>query len=114
MNEYRITITMDRNGNPTYSPSTLKAKTGDRIHWVSKVGPFAISFLENSPFSEASLNSRGDGDGIHFTAQKTVQPHARWHHHYSVAVADLSQGPDLATIYLDPGCPEIVVSNDGD
>lgn len=115
MKPHTIIITMDSTGDFTYSPSTLHAKIGDTVAWTSKVGPFAISFTDTTPFLQVSLSSKG-AEGEHCIQPQEIQLNTIGHHHYAVAVAQMSQGPDLAmsaTVFLDSGCPNIVVSDDG-
>jgi plastocyanin len=110
---YGVDISVDENGNPIYSPSTLRVRTGDKVTWCSQAGPFAVAFLQDSPFAEAGLHSQLKSKGVHATISKTIRAGASIHNHYSVAVVDLRKGMDAAVIHLDCGCPEIVVSNDG-
>ena len=105
-----IDISADGSGNFTYSPSTAAVKPGDTITWTSGKGPFAISFMDRSPFGEMSFSSHSEA-GAYKTYPRTVGK-SHGHHHYSVAIAVFN--PEDRTdfqISLDAGCPDIVVSS---
>jgi plastocyanin len=115
--KHKITITVS-NGDFTYNPSTLHAKIGETVTWTSgTLGPFAVSFMDATPFLQVTLQSQQNGQGEHCIEAQQVQENTIGHHHYAVALAQLSPpGPDLpvsACVFLDSGCPDIVVSNDG-
>ena len=106
------------NGDFTYSPSTLHVKIGESVSWTSGgLGPFAVSFMDSTPFLEVSLSSRQNGSGQHYIESRQIQENTIGHHHYAVAVAQShAPGPDhppTTIVFLDSGCPDIVVSNDG-
>jgi plastocyanin len=114
---HTITITIN-NGDFTYSPSALHAKIGETVSWTSgTLGPFAVSFMDQTPFLEVTLKSQQNAAGQHCIEAQQIQENTIGHHHYAVALAQLFvPGPDLpmtASVFLDSGCPDIVVSNDG-
>jgi len=117
MTPHTVTITVNNDGDFTYSPSTLHAKVVDTVSWTSgTLGPFAISFMDSTPFPVVSLSSHKNGKGEHVIDPQQIQEDTVGHHHYAVAVAHTTSGPDVAmstTVFLDSGCPDIVVSNDG-
>ena len=115
--KHTITITVN-NGDFTYSPSTLHAKVGETVSWTSgPLGPFAISFMDATPFLEVTLRSYQNTGGEHCIDAIQIQENTIGHHHYAVALAPIPvPGPNppvSPTIFLDSGCPDIVVSNDG-
>jgi plastocyanin len=115
---HTITITMS-DGDFTYSPSALHAKIGETVSFTSgTLGPFAVSFIDETPFLEVTFSSQQNAAGQHCIEARQIQENTIGHHHYAVAVAQLSpQGPDNRqeppTVFLDSGCPDIVVSDDG-
>jgi len=115
MKPHRITITVDSDGDFTYSPSTLHAKLADTVSWTSgALGPFAISFTDSTPFPIVTLSSYKNAMGEHVIDPQQIQEDTIGHHHYAVAVAQITEGPNLpmsAKVYLDSGCPDIVVSD---
>lgn len=112
---HTITITVDSEGDFTYSPSTLHAKFAETVSWTSgTLGPFAVSFTDSTPFPLVTLSSYKNAAGQYVIDPQQIQENTIGHHHYAVAVARISSGPDIpptATVYLDSGCPDIVVSD---
>lgn len=114
MTTHTITIKIEDSGDFTYCPSTLHAKTGDTVIWTSSVGPFAVSFMVRTPFPAVTFNSQPDTYGGHCIVATQVRQTAIGHNLYAVALAQLSQGSDgtvSAKVFLDAGCPDIVVSD---
>jgi plastocyanin len=114
---HTITITVT-DGDFTYSPSTLHAKIGDTVSWTSgPLGPFAVSFMDSTPFLNVTFSSRPSNTGNHCIEALQIQENTIGHHHYAVALAQASvPGPSMpasTTVLLDSGCPDIVVSDDG-
>ncbi len=116
---HKIRIDMDNQGNMTYSPSTLQAKTGHIVNWTSgTLGQFAVSFTDQTPFSEVTFSSKKSATGEYYTDDKQILKNTIGHHHYAVAVAkvavsqDAGKTADSVTVFLDSGCPDIVVSSD--
>ena len=113
---HQITITMT-GSDFTYSPSTLNAKIGHKVTWTSgTLGPFAISFTDQTPFLEVTFSSERNSLGEHIIEARQIQESRIGHHHYAVSLAVSGQQNDsiaFASVYLDSGCPDIIVSDDG-
>lgn len=113
---HNITITMT-GADFTYSPSTVNVKVGHTVSWTSgNLGPFAVSFMDQTPLLEVTLYSSRNSAGQHNIDPRQIQENRLGHHHYAVSVALPSAQNDTlhdATVYLDVGCPDIIVSDDG-
>ena len=108
-----ITITTDGAGSFTYDPSTVYVRDSESIQWTSgKLGPFAISFNDFTPFDEVTVYSETDDNGNNVTPPQEIVEGRVGHHHYSVAIALLPRAADeTVKVALDSGCPDIVVSS---
>ena len=94
-----ITISVDTsNGNMTIAPSVAYYAQGAVVQWKVTGGTnLTISFKDGTPFATQQLTGPGSVEsGILTNATKGV-------YHYIVA-AQVG-----GTIYVTPGCPEIVV-----
>jgi hypothetical protein len=113
-----IQITISLSGcNFVYSPSTVHAKVGQSITWTSgTLGPFAVSFTDSTPFLEVTLSSYKNSGGQHVIDPRQIQENRLGHHHYAVSLAAASGISDSfsdSKIHLDAGCPDIIISDDG-
>lgn len=110
-----IKITPQGKGTFTYDPSTVQVKAGQSIFWTTeKLGPFAVSFSEATPFkNEITITSFVNDNGDNVTKIKKIAKGKVGHHHYCVAVAinDPTARHPTIKVALDTGCPDIVVSS---
>ena len=92
-------------GEIKYSAGLLHANPGDTIRWSSKQGPFAIEFAGISPVSFGGRRSQsGDrGHQLVGVVRKLAQPGV---YRYACALSVNDE------IYLDAGCPEIIIDID--
>jgi hypothetical protein len=89
-----------KDGRLKISPYHLKTQNSDTVIWDCNKGPFAVQFLERSPFSESTFIS---GRSRHQKSAK-VRSRAR-KDSYEYAVAVYWNG----RIYLDANCPAIII-----
>jgi hypothetical protein len=113
-----VQITISLSGcDFVYNPSTVHAKIGQHITWTSgTLGPFAVSFTDRTPFLEVTLSSFKNSEGHHVIDPRQIQENRLGHHHYAVSLAVGSGQSDSrseSTILLDAGCPDIIISDDG-
>jgi plastocyanin len=86
-------------GDMTYYPAVLHVSPNDTIKWTCESGNMAISFRDRSPIKEGQqMRSTAKDNSILGTV--VAKPGI-----YSYAVAVNVRG----SIYLDVGCPEIIV-----
>ena len=105
---HTISIRLDAEGNFVYEPAALRALQGDRIRWVSEDGAFALNFVRDTPVDAISVHgNRGEP-----TASLTVTTQSGVFH-YTVAVAAIPPGTnDDMRVFMDSGCPDIIVGRD--
>jgi|HubBroStandDraft_1064217.scaffolds.fasta_scaffold37907_3 plastocyanin len=100
---YQIAVTVDNNGNFTYSPSTLHVQPGDTVEWQCPT-PFTIMFKDDgTPIGNMTLYGQASGPG-YATSPATVCAGASGHFHYAVAV----WSPANNKVQLDSGCPDLI------
>jgi plastocyanin len=106
---YNIQISVDEKGNFTFQPTTLRVRGGDTVTWSSNDGEFSIMFVDGTPFEGTQDGSEVDamdtfgGNGSRSTPL-TIKRGAQGHFHYAASVNTPRR------VYLDAGCPEIVVN----
>jgi plastocyanin len=84
-----------------YEPAVLHAHPGDSIRWTCANGPFVIQFLRSIPLGKVHIHSKGNE-----IAPIPVTPGApKGRHAYAVAVCS----GDI--VYIDAGCPEIIIED---
>lgn len=107
-----ITIDFDADGQIIYIPASLHAQRGDFVQWRCLYGPFAINFSTRSPFGKVKLRSIAS-DSYQVTPPEQVRDDASFsHYHYASAVvrgADFRGVDRFGVVYLDAGCPEIII-----
>jgi plastocyanin len=98
---YRVTISVNPQGNFTYDPSHLRVKKNDQVTFVSVSGsPFEVAFKDQSPGDKVFLSPGND--------TLTISPNAaNGIYHYATAIYDARQ----ARVFLDSGCGDIGVEN---
>ena len=96
MASHQITIEVDSNGQFRYSPTTCNVTSEDTVYWqtVPPTDAFVVKFLGQTPGDKLILRS---GDTL--TIGDTLGDY-----HYGSAVTHAGQ------IYIDAGCPDIVVT----
>jgi plastocyanin len=103
MPEVKIAVLNDL-GDMSYSTSVLHVSAGDTITWKCEHGPIAITFGDRSPLVEGyQVRSPNSGP---FIAAGTVKPRDQVTpgvYYYRVGAQKNGR------IYLDAGCPQIVV-----
>jgi plastocyanin len=101
-----ITIQVDDRGNFTYTPAVRRAAPGEPVSWSCN-DPFVVHFARQSPFDRVEFRPSLKGEGLPpystelATSRPGVQPGG---YHYVVAVER------DGTVFVDGGCPEIVIS----
>lgn len=101
MPEVRITV-LNPAGDMTYSAAVQHVNRGARIDWTSD-GPIAVSFRD-SPLDQGRQVRSDAPAGPVYTASATVGAAAKPGTYY-YAVAAVKDG----RVYLDAGCPQIIV-----
>ncbi len=96
--EIRVKL-LDPNGDMSFIPSPKHLNHGDAVRWICEnKTPFTIAFPDRSPFPVQQLQG-----GKAAFVDGTIDPKAKGVYRYNVAILV----EDL--IYVDCGCPEIVV-----
>ena len=100
-----ITIKVNEHGDFTYDPSVKHVKPGETITWTSTQGPFAICFKDRTPFDHLNHHAiRGAESNSWAVSSRPMRVTKSGHFHYAVAIyAD-------GKVFLDAGCPEIIVN----
>lgn len=94
-----IAITVDpASNNITVAPTAAYFHPGDQVTWESNAQSLTLTFKDTSPFDTMQVTG-----GAAANAQIPANSPKGCTYHYSVAA--LVNG----TIYVIPGCPEIVV-----
>ena len=110
MADHKISISVDANGNFTYSPSVLRVDlTGsDNVTWNCEQGPFSVVFTGQTPLDQ--LSAQGTEHGREWSTGKVDvdQEASPGHYHYAVAVFTNAHSP--VRVHLDAACPEIIVN----
>src|SRR5216684_3855014 len=99
-------VVLNSAGDMAYSVSVLHVARGDSITWSCETGPITISFRDPSPLDEGRQIRSLPGP-VH-TAVGTVSLRATSGVHYYAVAASMD-----GKVFLDPGCPEIIVDNNG-
>ncbi len=90
-------------GDMAYSASVQHVSVGETITWTSETGPFTLAFA-NSPLNEGGqIRSTGPVAALN-TGTGTVKAGAAKGCYYYTVAATLN-----GQIYMDPGCPEIII-----
>lgn len=97
----RISVDAERTGNITYEPAVCHLTQGDTIVWHAN-GNLAIQFQGQSPIGKIRLQEPHE---LVAKLRADAPPGA---YHYAVAVAVGSK------VFLDAGCPTIIIRVDGD
>lgn len=103
--ENRISISVTPDGDFTYAPSVKHVQAGQMVIWVSTQGPFTISFKDGTPFGQLNFHSVRGEEGWFVTTREAGK--GSGHFHYAVAI--VAEG----RVFMDAGCPEIIVNIDG-
>ena len=98
----RIAVDPDT-GNITYVPSVTHVRRGDSISWRAN-GHFAIMFRDGTPADHVGIQSGPEQDSAPLVLRKDAP---LGHYHYQVAVA--VETPGGLRVFLDAGCPDIIV-----
>jgi plastocyanin len=108
--EIKVSVQHNRT-NFSYIPSTLHASPGDLVKWVSREGPFAIQFRDDTPGDRIEVHSCAAGEGFE-TDALPIRSNARGHYHYAVAVSLQHERFHelVGRVVLDGACPEIIVN----
>ena len=100
-----IQIEVDpESGHFTYGPSVLRARRGDAISWRCVSGNFVVMFRDLTPLERFSLHGVKNKETETLRVELDAQ---RGHYHYQVAVA--VETPGGIRVFLDGGCPDIIV-----
>lgn len=109
MSHRRVVISVDPpTGDITYAPSALHVSHRDKVIWeTSPENPFTIVFPQ-TPFEDGRVSLRSPGPPLE---SPPFAPNALGVYHYMVAVSvSVSvEGKKRPEIFLDAGCPDIVV-----
>jgi plastocyanin len=87
-------------GRMTYSPSFIRAFSGDQITWICNRGPFAIQFLGISPFPYTDYQGSPTQ-----SVRDTIAVQQTGTYSYACAVYD----PETQEVYMDATCPAIII-----
>ena len=99
-----ISIRVSEDGDFYYEPSVKNVKQGQSVTWTCAQGPFALSFKDQTPFAQLNLQAtKGDSANAWSVTSHPARVAAPGHFHYAVALYVNGR------VYLDAGCPEIVV-----
>ena len=94
-----IAITVDTaSNNITVAPTAAYFHPGDTISWESNASSLTLTFKDTSPFDTMQVTGGA-------AAQATVPANSPKGCTYHYSVAALVNG----TIYVIPGCPEIII-----
>lgn len=106
MSSRNVVISVDpETGDITYAPSALHVSQKDTVIWeTAGRHPFTIVFPQ-TPFADGTVSLRSSGLPVE---SHPFAPAALGIYHYLVAVA-VGGGKDGAKIFLDAGCPDIIV-----
>lgn len=85
--EHEVAISIDPNGNFTFSPSRLKVQRGDAVHWVSDNGPFTVEFLTDSPAGRMGASGHIHHTAGWFSETLEIRGDAGGRYQYAVAVS---------------------------
>jgi hypothetical protein len=101
-----IEITVNEDGEFSYSHAVLTVKAGDaEVQWISRQGPFTLDFGGGSPFQRVIVRSKPAGKDLHITDPlPVVQGATLRDYKYMVAVCVMSTGQ----VHLE-GSPIIVI-----
>ena len=97
--EVRIAILNDA-GDISYNPAVIHVCQNDVIRWICESGPFTIFFRERSPLEEGHQLRSTNENQIEGTVKDNAE---RGVHYYAFAATFRGK------IYLDTGCPEVVI-----
>lgn len=99
-----ISVSVIDDGDFHYKPSVKKLKAGESVTWTCDQGPFAVSFKERTPFGRTNLHSTKAKDGKSWAINSVLPKNPeRGHFHYAVAIYAGEK------VYLDAGCPEVII-----
>lgn len=121
MTSYIITIAVDppglqysdgppSSGNFVYLPARLNVSEGDQITWTCN-NPFSLEFQGESPIDNAEVF--GTGVNTRSSAYETnacTVTAKKGSFHYAVAVCVTPSGSLVPQVFMDSGCPHIVVN----
>ncbi len=100
-----VEITVLGEGNFNYGYSLLRIAPDQPVRWVSKSGPFVISFGRESPFEKVDYRGVPDREtGLAVTEAAVVRNGNRigsFKYYVAVCVGE--------KVYIDAQCPVIVV-----
>lgn len=92
--EHQITISVDTQGNLTYSHPSVQAKRNDHISWTCDAGPFAVDFAGHTP--AARLKGSSNKGNLRLQIRPDAEP---GRYKYFVAVASngkvLTDDPEI-------------------
>lgn len=109
-----VSITVDKRGNITVSPTAVVVKVGQRVDWsFDDKSAFAkammLVFYEGNPITRPILRAKGN-------ERATAEAANRGIYHYQVVVARVSEFREFKDargteidLFGDTGCPTIIV-----
>lgn len=100
-----ISIRVSEDGDFYVEPSSKRLKPGQSITWTSSQGPFAISFTDQTPFSQVLFQGikPADREGVWTVTSHPVKPNAPGIFHYAVSIYVNGR------VYLEAGCPQVII-----
>ena len=102
-----VVISVDpKTGDITYAPSVLHVSRQGRVTWkTDPPSPFTIVFPQ-TPFADGTVSLRSSGPPLKSPA---FAEDAAGVYHYMVAISVEVKKGGPGKIFLDAGCPDIIV-----
>jgi plastocyanin len=104
-----VSITVDKNGNITVSPTAVVVRVGQRVVWTfadARAKAMMLVFYEGNPITRPILRAKGSEKATAEAAHQGI-------YHYQVVVARAGaslEGHDPEIdLFADTGCPTIIV-----
>ena len=107
MSSPAVVISVDpKTGDITYAPSVLHVSRRDRVTWkTARNDPFTVVFPQ-TPFADGTVSLRSSGPPLKSPA---FAEDAAGVYHYMVAISVEIREGGPSEIFLDAGCPDIIV-----